>query len=202
MAKSSAELEREATAARERLAATLDELRFNLAPGRLFDEIVGRVGGTQGVSLFKRLESGVRSYPVPSMLMGIGSALFLGSNWTKKPTVTQASGDRPSLQFGDLDQKSMRDNVASVGHSITDTAYQTLKLRAAQKLEDVTKAAAAGVGAASDHVIGVTESALDKAVGTVSAKVEERPLAFSVIAIALGAAVGAALLRSPNGKAS
>lgn len=203
MALSSAELEREATAARERLATTLDQLRENLAPGRLVDEVLEHVGATGGTSLFRRVESGIRSYPLPSMLVGIGSALFMGSNWTKKPPrAASSSADQASLHLGDFDSKSMRDNVASVGHSITDTAYHTLKLRAAEKLEKVTRAATAGMGAASDHVIGVAEQAIDRVVGKVSAKVEERPLAFSVIAIAVGAAVGAALLRTTNGKVS
>jgi len=209
MSSSPAEIEREADATRARLASTLDDLRGNLAPQHLVDEIFERVAGPKGSSIVKNVESVIRENPLPMMLMGIGTAMWLGSGWRKVmgngvgshlaamglspgSVATPAAEHRHNLGAAE----TLKENVASVGHSIADTAYQVLRSHASAKLDQYSKMASDGVNTASEQIVSAVEQQIDKTVGSISASMQKRPLAFSAIALAIGAALGGAALVS------
>jgi len=210
MASSPAEIEREADASRTRLASSLEDLRGHLAPQHLIDEIFERVGGPKGSSIVKNVESVIRDHPLPMMLMGIGTAMWLGSGWRKAMgnvggAHVAAMGLSPSSSGAAMPPEgaghlgaaeSLKENVASVGHSIADTAFHVLKSHASTKLDEYSKLASQGVNHASEQIISAVEGQLDKTVDTIAASMQKRPLAFSVIALAIGAALGGAGSRS------
>ncbi|MBV8566727.1 MAG: DUF3618 domain-containing protein [Methylobacteriaceae bacterium] len=204
----SAEVEREAEASRERLAATLGQLRHNLAPANFVDEILDTMGGQRGSSVIRSIESTIRRYPLPMMLMGVGTALWLSSAWRRGPArasgfpaelsrATSASGAPAQAPNGAAGEgKSLRDNIADVGRSVADRAYQVLRAHASAKLDQYAKAASSGMDSASEQLMQAVEGSLDKTVDGISSSMQKRPLAFSLIAIALGAALGGAALRT------
>ena len=80
--------EREAEETRRRLSTSLDELASNLTPGRMLDEVLSyaRAGGGD---FLRGLGNAASANPMPTLLIGIGAAMFL----TGKGRVDTASGD-------------------------------------------------------------------------------------------------------------
>ena len=78
--RSAAELEREAEAARARVADTAESLRSKMTPGQMVDEVTGYMtGGDTGAAL-RNIKNQVRDNPLPLALVGIGLAwLMMGS---------------------------------------------------------------------------------------------------------------------------
>jgi hypothetical protein len=212
MSSSPADIEREADASRERLAATLGDLRENLSPPHLIDEIFERVSGPKGSSIVQSVETVIRDHPLPMMLIGVGGAMWLGSGWRKAVAASKAQlagmgiptgglggttpPPRPSEQPHDGGAtESLKENFASVSQSIADTAYQVLRSHASAKLDEYSKMASDGVTAASDQILHAVEEQIDKTIDTISTSMGKHPLAFSALAIALGAALGGVSLR-------
>ena len=77
--KSAAELEREAEAARARVANTAESLRSKMTPGQLIDEMTGMFSGGDSSAALNNLKAQVRDNPLPLTLVGAGLAwLMLG----------------------------------------------------------------------------------------------------------------------------
>jgi hypothetical protein len=68
--------EREAEATRQRLSTSLDELATNLTPGTMLDEVLSyaRAGGGD---FLRGLGSAASANPIPTLLIGLGAAMFL-----------------------------------------------------------------------------------------------------------------------------
>ena len=73
---SARQLEREADDTRRRLSATLDNLADNLTPGRMLDEVIAYSRGG-GASFLKGLGNAASTNPLPTLLIGVGAAMFL-----------------------------------------------------------------------------------------------------------------------------
>lgn len=69
-------LERQADDTRRRLSATLDELVGNLTPGRMLDEVIAYSRGG-GASFLKGVGNAASVNPLPTLLIGVGAAMFL-----------------------------------------------------------------------------------------------------------------------------
>jgi len=69
-------LDREASARRERLASTLDELSASLTPGRVLDEVLSYAKGGGG-NFLMGLGKSAAANPLPTLLISTGCALFL-----------------------------------------------------------------------------------------------------------------------------
>ena len=203
----SAEIEQEADAARARLEGTLNQLRDNLVPQNLMEEVLSRFRTPSDSSVVQRAESVIRDHPLPAMLVGIGSALWLATGVQKRlgsyasdairPLLAGASGEPKVGPSGHLpDPGTIRDSLADVGKSIADSAYQALRARATAKIEEYTKSATAGINTASEHLLDAVEGGLDKTVHSVSATMHRSPVALSLIALAVGAALGGVALTS------
>jgi len=202
---SSADIEHEAEAARARLEASLDQLRDNLAPQNLMNEVFGRLKTSSDAPLVQRAESVIRDHPLPAMLMGIGGALWLATGVQKRlgvyatraaPAASLSGSPSSGGAAAGLEPESIRDTLADVGKSIADSAYQALRARAAAKIDEYTRSATKGINTASEHLLDVVEGSLDKTVHSVASTMHNRPVAFSLIAIAVGAALGGAALAS------
>ena len=73
---SSAQLQREADAARIGLADTLGQLRDGVAPSALSGEAIALVKDS-GLSILKALSDSARANPVPALLIGAGLTMLL-----------------------------------------------------------------------------------------------------------------------------
>lgn len=160
MTSSAAELEREAIALRQRLAVASGALRESLAPSRLVEEVKHRIGGAPpGTSTVRRLEGAIRTHPLPSILMGIGTTLLLRSRWDTPPDPTDGA---------------------------TENLYGAFKQQAAERLQGLTAMAVANVGAATDRVLDAAEATLDTSVDKLASYARKRPVAFAFVAVAVG----------------
>jgi Protein of unknown function (DUF3618) len=74
----SSDIEREAEAARARLAMTLDQLRDNLTPQHIAEELMGNARDSASVVL-KALGETAAENPVPALLIGAACAMFFSS---------------------------------------------------------------------------------------------------------------------------
>lgn len=94
----SADLERQAEAARARLADTADELKARMSPGQIMDELLNQFRGGDGTEMLANLKGQARDNPMALALIGGGMAwLMLGSG-------TQASaGSGGSYRPGGAD---------------------------------------------------------------------------------------------------
>jgi hypothetical protein len=87
----SGELERDAEASRARLAMTLDQLRDNLMPQHIAEELLG--GARDGASiLLKAVGQTAAQNPVPALLVGAACAMFFSS---AKNSATSLATDAP-----------------------------------------------------------------------------------------------------------
>src|SRR3954468_16707354 len=68
--------EREADETRRRLSSSLDELATNLTPGHMLDEVLSyaRAGGAE---FLRGLGNAASANPMPTLLIGLGAAMFL-----------------------------------------------------------------------------------------------------------------------------
>jgi hypothetical protein len=139
------------------------------------------------------------------MLLGMGGALWFATGIQRRLSSHGAS--TPAVRALDATPRvgapapaangaspSLRDNIADVGKSIADSAYQVLRAHAAAKIDEYTRSATGGINHASERLLEAVEGKLDKTVHSVSAAMKDRPVALSLIAIALGAALGGVAL--------
>jgi hypothetical protein len=109
----SSEIEREAEAARARLAMTLDQLRDNLTPEHIADELLGNARHGASVVL-KALGETAAENPVPTLLIGAACAMLFSSGkvFAQSPSTDRSdyvpastdyasatyAGNKPSLE--------------------------------------------------------------------------------------------------------
>jgi hypothetical protein len=72
-----AELEREAEAARARVASTAESLRAKMTPGQMIDEMTGMLTHGDGWAAINNLKAQVRDNPLPLTLVGAGLAWLM-----------------------------------------------------------------------------------------------------------------------------
>jgi Protein of unknown function (DUF3618) len=105
------EYERAAENNRRRLSSTLDELAASLTPGRMLDEVLSyaRAGGGD---FLKGLGTAASANPVPTLLIGVGAAMFLsgkgrvGSNGAARGPRSEESGTFTNGEPGTSTAKS------------------------------------------------------------------------------------------------
>jgi Protein of unknown function (DUF3618) len=172
MAKSSAQLEREAEQTRSQLAATLDELRSRITPGQLLDQTLDFARESNAGEFVRNLGRDARDNPLPLALMGAGIAWLMMTN-----------GRRRGFDA------ALTDATNSASGAIYDT-----KSRARGDAELVSSAESGAPEPAS----GISQDAA-AAGGSFLAFCREHPLVLGGIGLALGALVGAALPSSESG---
>ena len=188
---SSAQLQREADAARIGLADTLGQLRDGVAPSALSGEAIALVKDS-GLSILKALSDSARANPVPALLIGAGLTMLLtrttGSDVmgvassTLKSAATTGAGAARSAASGLAGAASnaasgiagAASNAASSVAGAARGAASGVASTVAGTASDVAGAASGAAGAARDAVKGVadrTANAVMDAAGTMSDRV-------------------------------
>ncbi|HMK01268.1 MAG TPA: hypothetical protein VK552_18275 [Reyranella sp.] len=186
---SSAQLQREADAARIGLADTLGQLRDGVAPSALSGEAIALVKDS-GLSILKALSDSARANPVPALLIGAGLTMLLtrttGSDVmgvatsTLKSAAATSAGAARSAAAGVAGAASsavsgiagVASNAASsaagaasgVASTVADAAKDTVKGAADRTANAVMDAA----GTMSDRVAGTAVSAHQTAVDSMA----------------------------------
>jgi hypothetical protein len=118
----SEQLERKAEQNRARLAATLDELRERVTPGRVLDQLIEYAGDGTGGEMVRNLGQQVRRNPLSVAMVGAGLAWLMLSNRPSDRAAEQrvdaaerraaarlaALSDRPPGSVGDVATSAYR----------------------------------------------------------------------------------------------
>jgi len=155
---SSAQLQREADAARVGLADTLGQLRDGVAPSALSGEAIALVKDS-GLSILKSLADSARANPVPALLIGAGLTMLL-TRTTGGDVLGVASSTLKSAAATGADAaRSAASGVAgaasSAASSVAGAAKDAVKGAADRTANAVMDTAAA----VSDRVAGTAVSA-------------------------------------------
>jgi phage-related protein len=169
---SSAQLQREADAARIGLADTLGQLRDGVAPSALSGEAIALVKDS-GLSILKALSDSARANPVPALLIGAGLTMLL-TRTTGRDVMGAATSTLKSAAASGADAvRSAASGVAgatsSAASSVAGAAKEVVK-GATDRTADVVMDSAAAV---SDRVAESAVSAHQTAVDSM-ASVKDR----------------------------
>jgi len=210
---SSAQLQREADAARIGLADTLGQLRDGVAPSALSGEAIALVKDS-GLSILKALSDSARANPVPALLIGAGLTMLLtrttGSDVMGVATSTlksaaATSADRTANAVKDA-AGTMSDRVAGTAVSAHQTAVDSMasvKDRLQSGLDSGKAefdARRQQAGELADDVTDQAQTMAQQARQSFARLIEEQPILMAALGAALGAAVGAALPLSQSEK--
>jgi hypothetical protein len=170
--RSAYELEQEARETRRRLGSTLDDLADNLTPGRLVDEVLTYSRGG-GASFLKGLGNSASQNPLPTMLIGLGAAMFLsgrGSFGGLQKSITdlfKASNEDGQYPRGHRPVRSGGDNgaAAKVGGVVSDAMDYAGKGAdaVAASAADAARAARVAVRTAAGAASDAAETIRDRA---------------------------------------
>jgi len=168
---SSAQLQREADAARIGLADTLGQLRDGVAPSALYGEAIALVKDS-GLSILKALSDSARANPVPALLIGAGLTMLLTRTTGSDVMGVATSTLKSAAATGAGAARSAAAGVAGAASS----AASSVAGAASGVASSVAGAASGAAGAAKDAVKGVsdrTANVVMDAAGTVSDRVAE-----------------------------
>lgn len=193
------QLERDAEAARQRLAATVDELRDRLTPGRALDEILayGRDGAVG--EFVRNLGSDIARNPLPITLVGAGLAWLMlarnnGSNGAAHGDVAAYSGNGHAKGRIAAAGEAVAETASGFASSVAETAdatagYLSDRARmAADKAQDFGAAVSDRSRYAASRANNLGRNVIDLC--------REQPLILAGVGIALGALLGALLPRT------
>jgi len=217
-AESSAEIERDAETERAELISTLGQLRENLKPANVIDEVMA--GAQVNVSdITDRIWRTARANPIPSVLIGLGAAMLLGVGQKLKshtgatgslpasPTVPRSTAGAPTASTlhtaGDRanaakDRLSSRlDTIGAkasrAASQIADSADE-LKRQASRTLNRTTHSAREGYSSFSkDGIMTQYSRSRDQITHSIGKLLDDQPLVLAALGIAVGAAIGAAI---------
>ena len=165
---SSAQLQREADAARVGLADTLGQLRDGVAPSALSGEAIALVKDS-GLSILKSLADSARANPVPALLIGAGLTMLL-TRTTGSDVMGVATSTLKSAAATGVDAaRSAASGVAGAASSAASSVAGAARGAAGS----VAGAASGVAGAAKDAVKGVTDRTANAVMDT-AASVSDR----------------------------
>jgi hypothetical protein len=177
---SSAQLQREADAARIGLADTLGQLRDGVAPSALSGEAIALVEDS-GLSILKALSDSARANPVPALLIGAGLTMLLtrttGSDVMGVATSTLKGAAATSAGAARSAASGLAGAASSAASGIAgaaSNAASSVAGAASGAASSVAGAASGAAGAAKDAVKGAadrTANAVMDAAGTMSDRV-------------------------------
>ena len=176
---SSAQLQREADAARVGLADTLGQLRDGVAPSALSGEAIALVKDS-GLSILKALSDSARANPVPALLIGAGLTMLLtritgsdvmgvATSTLKSAAATSAGAARSAASGLAGAASSAASGIAGAASGAAGAAKDAVKGAADRTANAVMDAA----GTMSDRVAGTAVSAHQTAVDSM-ASVKDR----------------------------
>ena len=203
---SAAELERDAEAARAKVADTAEFIRNKMSPGQLIDEFTGMFAGGDGSAALANLKSQIRDNPLPLTLVGAGLAwLMLGSGSSGSSSAHRqqhmsvdrsnrytsggatAEEDARSGRFGDL-ADSVREKVEGAAASASDMTGE-----AVQGAKDAADSVRQGLANKSADLANTARNVSESGRQMMQDLVQREPLVIAAVGVALGAAIGALL---------
>lgn len=184
---SSSQVAHEAEDTRANLASTLEQLRYNLRPENVMDEVVSNARA--GVaSVADNIAGAARQYPIAAMVLATGSALV--TSLFAKPSRT---GSSPSGRRGPAGlSPALRDRPAPGSTAAAETVRDgvgNVKQRASMAYASTSAQAGDALRSVSRYLPNDGREVRSK----LSNLLEEQPLILGVIGLAVGAAIGAAL---------
>ncbi len=205
---SSSEVAHEAEGTRAHLASTLEQLRNNLRPENVIDEVVSNA--RQGASaVADNLVGLTRAYPLPSILIATGAALIMGvagkgfgrsrkgADHLPRATTLRSSTTWPEPESGRVAnlagsassmKQGVMDSLASGGSRASDAAAGLQ-----QQASDVYETTSSSARDAMQNVTRHLPHSAGEAKSKLSNLLDEQPLILGAIGLAIGAAIGAAI---------
>jgi ElaB/YqjD/DUF883 family membrane-anchored ribosome-binding protein len=213
-----AEAEADAEKARAGLVNTLNQLRENLKPANVVDEVMTNAKAGASV-VTDQIWATARQNPVPALLIGAGIAMMLGfgARARSHPSGRRRGAGRRATGFSHDAGPEFRSHVAGpvsqakpsssgIGRQVSRAAgamtqhASDLLDGANQRLGD---AASRGAGIVSRAFSSATESvpmpslpiprSREQLNSSITRLLEEQPLILGAIGVAVGAAIGAAI---------
>lgn len=216
---SSAEVQREVETERAELVSTLDQLRENLKPANVVDEVMASAKVTT-TEVTDRIWSVARNNPIPAVLIGIGALMLVGvggkmrsraaakeHDWeddSRFPrTRTRATGgtmDRPGSSYrraasklpeGDISARlqAAGSRAAAAAAQIADSAH-SLRDQAAGRATALRHTIKSMSG---DTSMSHHSRSRNQIGNSLTRLIDEQPLVLAALGVAVGAAIGAAI---------
>ena len=216
-AQTSSEVAHEAEDTRAHLASTLEQLRTNLKPENVMEEVVSnaRVGAS---AVADNLADVAKSYPIPAILIAAGAAMImgvaskgLGRSGSKSGFVTTRPSMLRNSRFDPAPPRTPRRMTVTSGGNGFASSVSSLRDGVKDYVSDQTSAVSGQVGSLKRQASDVYYSSSSKArdamqnasryiphdrsevKSKLSNLLEEQPLILGAIGLAVGAAIGAAL---------
>ncbi len=215
-AQTSSEVAHEAEDTRAHLASTLEQLRTNLKPENVMEEVVSNAKfGASAVA--DNLADVAKSYPIPAILIAAGAALIMGvaSKGIGRSGSRSSVTSRPSMlrnsRFDPSPSRTPRRLTVTSGGTGFASSVSSLRDGVKDYVSDQTSAVSGQVGSLKRQASDVYYSSSSKArdamqnasryipndrsevKSKLSNLLEEQPLILGAIGLAVGAAIGAAL---------
>lgn len=186
-ATSPAAAEAEAEAARSGLANTLSQLRENLKPSNMVDEVMTNAKVNASV-VTDQIWSVARRNPLPALLIGAGAAMLLGFG----TRLTGSSAGEPSVpSFRSNEPFRSKRAAVNAGADMLDQANTKLT-SAASRGTAALRSATQRLKNSGDTMTSMPQ-ARAQMTNTLARIIEEQPLVLAAVGIAVGAALGAAI---------
>jgi uncharacterized protein YjbJ (UPF0337 family) len=161
---SSAQLQREADAARVGLADTLGQLRDGVAPSALSGEAIALVKDS-GLSILKSLADSARANPVPALLIGAGLTMLLtrttGSDVMGVATSTLKSAAATGADAARSAASGVAGAASSAASSVAGAAKEAVKGAADRTANAVMDTAAAVSDRVAESAVSAHHTAID-----------------------------------------
>jgi hypothetical protein len=182
-----AAIEREATEIREDLGRTLDALERKFSPGQILDRSVGYLRD-HGGELTQTIGDTVKRNPVPILLTAAGLTwLLVSAIRSRDDELYDLEAEDEDLDDEDMDDIELEEGGSTAGR---------LRRKVRDRVEATRERLRASREAASNKVSQAMDATRERGAqmrGQLSSMMEEQPLVFGAIAVAVGALIGAAL---------
>jgi ElaB/YqjD/DUF883 family membrane-anchored ribosome-binding protein len=178
-----ADLEREAEAIRADMDRTLSALERKFSPEQLLDRSLGLLR-ERGPQVVRTVGDTVKKNPIPVLLTLTGAAWLIAS-----AVRSSSSGSRLTEKLGQTRLGSKLQDTASTVKERASSATESIRERAYTAKEATMNRASQTWRATRD----TTRERARQAQAQIENFVQEQPLIVGAIAVAVGAAIGAAL---------
>ena len=198
--KSSAELERDAEAARANVAETADAIRSKMTPGQLIDEFTGMFSGGDGQAALTTLKGQIRDNPLPLTLVGAGLAwLMLGQGGSQSRASVKPE-EHAGLNFRGRGADRNDDEIPDEGFLDTVGDAASDAISAAGRVVGTAKEAVGRAGTrtatAANYVKGEASDIAGRSKTAALDIFEQEPLVVAALGVAVGTAIGVLLPHS------
>lgn len=191
---SSAELEREAEAARDRVADTAESIRQKLTAGQLIDEFSDMFTGGDLSGTARNLKSQIRDNPLPVALIGAGVAwLVLGKGVSNEHFHASSNHSSTSAAWPSDPDSVGREKES--GESMMASVAEGAKI-AASSVSDAVSEITDSLSSTAERLGHTMRTGARHSAGALNSSIsgaQHEPLLIGALGLALGAVVGAVL---------